>query len=153
MALTEPDLAYAAALVDSFAALRTRRAGDTELPEVTIQGKIAALPWLAERTGVKIIEVTKGYNRHQCSDHCPQAHTRIESTTGRWVMTGARATIVLYNIAPFMHVQARRARDLVEAGQEIGYKTNVVNDMTRLGWMVPELREQPRARVELVRGV
>lgn len=144
------DLAYAAALIDSFAVLNVRDVHDTALPQVTIQGKIAALGWLADITGVKVIEVTKGYNRHQCSEHCPDAHMRIESTTGRWVVTGARATIVLHNVAPYMRVQGADARRLVEAGQQIGYKTQVVNDMVRLGWAVPELRTQPRARIELV---
>lgn len=148
--IRQADLSYAAALIDSFGTLKVREVHETLLPEVIIQGKIAALPWLAEITGVKVIEIRKGYNRHQCTDHCPQAHTRIESLTGRWVVTGARATVVLHNVEPYMRVQARKARDLVEAGQAIGYKTNVVNDMIKLGWQVPDLRKQPRARMEMV---
>lgn len=149
MSLSPADLSYVAALVDSFARLKVREVHETPLPEVTIQGRIAALPWLADLTGVKIIEITKGYNRHQCTDHCPQAHTRIESLTGRWVLTGARATIVLFNVLPYLRVQRREALQLVGTGQTIGYKTNVVNDMKRLGWEAPDLRKQPRARVEL----
>lgn len=147
--LPPADLAYAAALVDSFAVLTTRRVRETELPQVTIQGKIAALPWLAELTGVKIIELVKGYDRHQCSEHCPDRHMRIESTTSRWQLTGARATVVLHSIEPYLRVQARTARSLVDAGTGIGFKTDVVNDMVRLGWTIPELREQPRARTAL----
>lgn len=149
MSRSPADLAYVAALVDSFGALSVREVNGALLPQVTIQGSHEVLPWLAEITGVKIIEIRKGYNRHQCTEHCPEAHTRIESLTGRWVLTGARATIVLYNVNGFMRVQARKARDLVEAGQGIGYKTNVVNDMKRLGWQLPDLRVQPRARLEL----
>jgi hypothetical protein len=149
VSLSPAELAYAAALIDSFGTLTVREVNGALLPQVIIQGKIAALPWLAEITGVKIIEIRKGYTRHQCTEHCPEAHTRIESITGRWALTGARATVVLFNVEPYLRVQGRIARDLVEAGQGIGYKTQVVNDMKRLGWQLPDLRVQPRARLEL----
>jgi len=150
--LDSADRAYIAALVDSFAVLRVRDYRGTELPEVTIQGRrISALDWLAEVTGVKVVQVGKAYNRHQCSEHCPERHTHIESFTRRWQVTGARATVVLHGIEEHMRVQGRTARDLVEKGREIGYSTSVVNQMSALGWPIPELREQPRARVALVR--
>lgn len=146
--LDAADLAYAAALIDSFAVLRVREYRGTGLPEVTIQGsRIAALDWLAGITGVKVVQIPKGYNRHQCSEHCPEKHTRIESETRRWQVTGARATVVLHNVQRFMRVQGREARDLVEAGQAIGYKGNVIGEMSRLGWEIPMLKEQPRARL------
>lgn len=151
MTLSTSDLAYAAALIDNFGKLKTRRVGERELPEVIIQGKIRTLPWLAYITGVKLIEVSKGYHRHQCSQHCPTAHTEIVSVSNRWVLTGARATIVLHNVEPFMRAHGREARALVEVGQAVGYRGGVVNSMTTLGWKIPDLREQPRARVQLIR--
>lgn len=151
MPLSTSDLAYAAALIDSFGNLKTRRVGENELPEVIIQGKIRTLPWLAYVTGVKLIEVTKGYSRHQCSQHCPTAHTEIVSISKRWVVTGARATIVLHNVEPFMRAHGREARALVEVGRQVGYRGNVINSMIELGWKIPDLREQPRARVPLTR--
>jgi hypothetical protein len=144
------ELAYVAALIDTFGVLRVREFRSTDLPEVTIQGKrIAALDWLAEITGVSVVRVGKDYLRHQCSEHCPAKHTHIESFTRRWQLTGARATIVLHNVEPYMRLQGREARELVEAGRAIGYKGDVVNAMSRLGWDVPALREQPRARIAL----
>jgi hypothetical protein len=86
-----------------------------------------------------------------CSDHCPDQHSDVSSVVGRWTVQGVRATIVLHTVAPYMRVQGRRARELVEVGRGVGYKTNVVNDMRARGWALPPLREQPRARVELVR--
>jgi len=149
--LEPAELAYAAALVDSFAVLRVRDYRGTGLPEVTIQGKLAALDWLALITGVTVRTIPKSYSRHQCTEHCPDKHMRIESSSLRWQVTGARATIVLHGCAPFMRVQTRDAWKLIESGLAIGYKTDVVNDMTRRGWEIPDLREQPRARVALVR--
>lgn len=148
MSLEVADLAYAAALVDSFAVLRVREYRGTGLPEVTIQGaRIAALDWLAESTGVKVVVIGKGYNRHQCSEHCPERHTRIDSATRRWQVTGARATVVLAAIEPYLRTKGREARELIDAGRAIGYKGNVVVDMAALGWPIPELKDQPRARV------
>lgn len=152
MTLSTADLAYAAALVDAFAVLRIRDVKGTELPEVTIQNsRITALDWLAETTGVKVVRIGKDYRQHRCADHCPDKHTHVEAVTRRWQVTGARAVIVLHAVEPFMRVQGRQARELVGTGRQNGYSTGVVNDMTRLGWAIPELREQPRARVQLVR--
>lgn len=149
--MNDADLAYAAALIDAFAVLRIRTIGGTDLPEVTIQNnRITALDWVAEVTGVRVTEIGKDFSQHRCGEHCPDKHTRVESKTRRWQVTGARATVVLHNVEPFMRVQGREARDLVETGRSIGWKGNVVNEMTRLGWAIPDLKEQPRAQVALV---
>lgn len=150
--MTDVDLSYVAALIDNFARLATRLIpSGTELPEVTIQNsRLVALDWLATVTGVGVTPVSKDYSRHQCSEHCPDRHSHIESLTRRWQLSGAKATIVLYNVEPFLRVQGVDARRLVDVGQGSGYKTNVVNEMSRLGWKIPELREQLRARVELI---
>lgn len=149
MSLSPADLSYVAAVVDNYAKLTTRVVHSDQLPVVTIQGKLNVLHWLAEITGVSLMTLDKDYVRHQCTEHCPDKHMPIVSWTYRWQLTGARATVVLYNIEPFMRVQAREARDLVELGRTVGFKTNVVNDMTRLGWHAPDLRKQPRARLEI----
>lgn len=150
MSLPERDLAYVAALVDSLAVLRVREYRGTPLPEVTIQGaRLAALDWLAGLTGVRVVVIGKDYTQHRCAAHCPDRHTHVQGRTRRWQLTGARATVVLAAVEPFMRVQGREARQLVEAGRAIGWKGNVVADMAALGWVVPELREQPRARLAL----
>jgi hypothetical protein len=146
--LTRADLGYVAALLDQHARLTLRAYRGTQLPELIVQGRIAALPWLAEVTGSKVIDIPKGYNRHQCSEHCKDAHTRIESVTQRWSVTGARATILLYNVEPYMRVQGADARRLMAAGAQIGYKRTVVEEMRGLDWEIPELREEAWAPVE-----
>lgn len=146
--LVDGDLAYVAALVDAHARLTLRSYRGTELPEVIIQGRIAALPWLAEVTGSKVIEVAKDYNAHRCAEHCTERHMHVASVTQRWSVTGARATIVLHSVERFMRVQGREARRLVEAGQRIGYKRTVVDELRGLGWTVPELRAAAWAPVE-----
>lgn len=139
--MTPADLAYVAALIDQFGRLSIRALpSGSEIPEVTIQNRrIAALDWLAEITGVSVVRVGKDYSRHQCSEHCPQKHTRVESETRRWQVSGAKATILLHNIEPYMRVQGVLARNLVWVGQRSGFKTNAVIEMAGLGWSIPEL--------------
>src|SRR5438105_3245627 len=108
--VTDADKAYIAALVDTLGKLTSRVVHADELPVVTIQGKHAVLPWLAEVTGVKAMRLAKSYDRHQCSQHCPSKHTGIESWSYRWQLTGARAAVLLANIEPYLRLQAADAR-------------------------------------------
>lgn len=144
------DLAYAAALVDALGALTLRDVGPTQLPNVAIQGKyVETLSWLGEQTGTRLTTISRDFMRSACSDHCPEPHVHIKSTSVRWVVTGVKATIVLHNLAPFMRVQRDAALTMVEAGRGIGYKGQVVEAMRDRGWDIPELKKQPRARIPL----
>jgi hypothetical protein len=148
--LAVADLAYAAALVDTLAALRTRKVGPSELPVVQVSGRVDVTAWLAEVTGTKVIPTHRKYNRMDCVEHCPERHTHIVSESGRWEVNGARATIMLIAIEPYLRVKGAEARRLIDFGLASGYKTNVINDMATRGWPIPELREQPRARLARV---
>lgn len=149
--LSKADLAYCAALIDNLAALRTRRAGPSDLPVIQVSGKWGVLSWLGEITGTKVIETRRKYTRHNCTEHCPDRHAEIVSRSGRWSITGMRAVIVLLNCEPYLRVQAARARELIDAGLAASYQGSVVNDMAKRGWAIPPLPEHPRARVPLER--
>lgn len=150
--LSTADIAYAAAIIDNLAALRTRELATSVLPVVQVSGKYGSLAWLGELTGTKVVETRRTYLRHQCNEHCPAPHAHIESRSARWSVTGMRATIVLYTVEPFLRVQAAAARDLVAAGLAVQYQGQVVNEMHSLGWALPELPHHPRARVPLALG-
>lgn len=151
MALTTADVAYAAAIIDNLAALRTREiGGGSTLPVVQVSGKFGSLLWLGEITGTRVIETSRKYTRHLCTEHCPAAHSEIESRSGRWTVTGMRATIMLYNVQRYLRVQAAAARQLIDAGLGVQYQGQVVNDMRKRGWDIPDLAPHPRARVSLV---
>lgn len=146
--LSVGELAYAAALVDTLAVLKTREVNGTRLPEVTINARYGdALRWLGETTGSRVSTIARDYYRGACASHCPEAHVHIVSTSGRWSVTGVKATIVLHNLLPHMRVQRDEAADLVRAGQAIGYKGHVVEAMRSRGWVIPDLKPQPRSRV------
>lgn len=147
--LTLADIAYCAALIDNLAALRSRDVEGSELPVVQISGKHPVLPWLGEVTGTRVIPTRRAYSRHQCTEHCPDRHAHLTSTSARWSVTGMRATIVLAACEPHMRVQAAAARRLVDLGLRVQYQGQVVNDMAARGWPVPDLAEHTRARVPL----
>jgi hypothetical protein len=138
------DFAYMAALIDSLGTLSTRVVHRDELPVVTIQGKHAAMPWLADVTGVKLIKLDKSYTRHQCTEHCPDKHMPIEAWSRRWQVVGARAIVVLYNAEPYMRVQAAEARRLLRIGDQVAVKGTTIFDMAQRGWPLPA-REALRA--------
>lgn len=147
MTIDIPQLAYAAAIIDTLAVMKTREVGPTKLPEVTINARhAAALTWLGEQTGTKISKITRDYHRGGCGEHCPEPHIHIVSVSGRWSITGVKATIVLHNVLPYLRIQRVEAIDLVTAGQTIGYKGQVVEDMRDRGWDIPLLKPQPRMR-------
>lgn len=141
------DFAYAAGLIDALGVLTLRAQPGTlsDLPVVTISGNPVAVGWLAERTGTKVVQTKRDYTRHRCTEHCPEAHDQIVSTSSRWSVTGTRATIVLHTVMPYLRAQHEMATELVARGLTIGWKGSVVADMTALGWSVPELKTQPRS--------
>lgn len=147
-ALDPADLAYAAALVDTLAVMSTREVGGTQLPNVAINAKHRdVLDWLGRMTGTKVSTIKRDYHRGGCGEHCPEPHIHIQSASGRWVVTGVKATIVLHNLLPYLRVQRVQAIDLVTAGRTIGYKGHVVEEMRGAGWAIPPLKEQPRSRI------
>lgn len=145
MPLDVPELAYAAALIDTLAVMKLREVGPTQLPELAINARYTgALTWLGQQTGTRISTIERDYHRGACAAHCPEPHVHIVSKSGRWVVTGVKATIVLHNVLPYLRVQRVTAIDLVTAGQTIGYKGNVVEVMRNRGWEIPALKPQPR---------
>lgn len=151
MSIDRADLAYAAALIDTLAVLKTREVNGTDLPVLAVNSSrhTGAIKFLCKLTGVKMVLTSRSYSRHQCTEHCPSSHLDIESRGERWMVVGAKATIVAHNVLPYLRVQREAARELVAAGRTVGYKGQVVAQMKQLGWEIPELKPQPRARVRV----
>ena len=73
-----------------------------------------------------------------CSEHCGEKHQHVQSMSGRWSVTGAKATVVLWNIRPYQHLQVKAADTALVVGLGTGYKPATVARMAELGWDVPE---------------
>lgn len=136
----QTDLAYVAGVVDVHARMTIRElptGGDYPVVQIN-WNHFPVLEHLGKLTGTKAIEVKRAYYKAGCSLHCAEKHQHIYSTSGRWVITGARATIFLWNIRPYLVFQQDLARQLIVAGTWANIKPATVQKMANLGWEIPE---------------
>lgn len=149
------DLAYAAALIDALGIIRTRKlSSGTDLPFVQISGTkfVDSLDWLSEITGVVRTATSRDFVKHGCMEHCSEQHVHVKSKSNSWTVTGAKATIFLANLIPYLKVKQEEAKTVASIGMKNSYKTQVVNEMRKLGWTIPDMKPQPRARIQLVKS-
>jgi hypothetical protein len=139
-ALTEAQLAYVAAILDTQANLTQRTVRDAVLPQVDVNGgRIEVLHHLGALTEVRIVETKRSYSRAPCTEHCAgERHLHIESVSGRWSVSGAKATIVLAAVQPYLVFRPAEIETLVEVGLGAGFKGATVDKMAALGWPIPE---------------
>jgi hypothetical protein len=57
-----------------------------------------------------------------CTEHCREKHQHVMSVSGRWSVTGANATVVLWNIRPFIQLQTEQVRTDLVVGLSAGFK-------------------------------
>lgn len=134
------DLAYLAGVLDSRAVVRVRFIEDSEavLPYVAMSsGDARLMRWLGELTGVRSIVTTRKYDKHRCLEHCTKAHDHITSVSGRWSLTGVRATVVLCATREWVRFQEQGWDEGIRAGLEARYKPGTLQKMAALGWPVP----------------
>lgn len=144
--LTEAQLAYVAGLVDSRAALSSRTVAAAVLPQVALNGgPMAVLEYLGGLTDTKVVATRRDYSRSPCAEHCTTRHMHIESLSGRWAVSGAKATIILAAIAPYLVMRPAAVEDLVDVGLRASFKGATVAKMKLLGWPIPEPMMHVRA--------
>lgn len=134
------ELAYLTGVLDTRAVVRTRLAPDsgTVLPTIALScGDAELLRWLAQITGVRAISTSRSYDKHRCLEHCDRAHEHIRSVSGRWSLTGTRATVVLLCTRPWVRFSAERWDRAITAGLEAPRKDAVLHKMDTLGWPLP----------------
>lgn len=137
--LTVADLAYLAGVLDTRGLITTRRAGETLLPLVALStGDTRLLGWLAEITGMRAIETRRDYTRVGCSQHCAQKHQHIVSVSGRWSVSGAKATVVLAAVRPYLRLRTDDADAALLVGLRAPHKPATPRKMAALGWPLPE---------------
>jgi len=138
--LTEAEVAFVAGLLDATARIKTTKVtSGALLPLVAVSGpNIAMLDVLSRRTGTKYFETRRDYDRHRCGLHCKEAHDHITSVSGRWAVNGARATILLAAVQPYVQVQRDAVAETLAVGMAAPVKAHVVQSMADLGWPIPE---------------
>lgn len=140
-------VAYVAGIIDTQGLIRTRMAGDTELPYVGLSGSnTGMLRFLAGLTGTKVTETRRSFMRAGCSIHCKEKHQHVLSISGRWSVSGVKATVLLYNIRPYLRLQVDEAVAAIRVGVSTKFKPATVQKMVDLGWEVPTFGVTPDLR-------
>lgn len=136
--MDQAELAYLAGVVDALAIIRERPYGRTVLPMVAVHGQVSApMRLLASRTGTRITVTRRDFTRAGCAEHCPERHQHVVSESGRWSVSGTRATILLSAIRPYLQVQTYAADEAIELGLSVHRKPAVAEKMAGLGWPLP----------------
>ena len=133
--LSEVRLAWAAGVIDVLGLIKLRTVGDTLLPAVYVSSaRLDLCEALASMTGIKVTPVHRDYKRLGCGKHCTSPHHHVHSTTGRWSLTGARATVFLAAILPFLETKKGEAEQAIAVGRQAPCKPATVQKMYDLGW-------------------
>lgn len=138
--LTDTDLAYIAGLIDVMGNVRVMETAEgTQLPLVSISCPDAALlAYLGEVSDMQPFVTVRTYDRHRCTEHCDEPHQHVESRSRRWTVTGAKATMILAAVEPYLRFQKDKVAEVVALGMDAPRKKATSVKMTRLGWPMPE---------------
>lgn len=133
------DLAYLAGVIDTHATVRTRTlSNDTVLPMVAINcPNLPLLTYLSELTATKVISTRREYSKAGCVEHCPEKHQHIVSASGRWSLTGVKATVLLCAVHPYLRLQRYDTDQAIEVGLRAPHKPATLTKMLALGWPDP----------------
>lgn len=137
--LADAEIAYVAGVLDTLGYFRVRETPDgTRLPHIAVSTpNVPLLAYLGELTGVTVFATTRTYDRHRCMQHCEEAHQHVVSRSSRWSVTGARATIVLAAIRPYVRLHADDVDELLAVGMDAPRKPVTPKKMSTLGWPNP----------------
>lgn len=135
------ELAYIAGVVDIFGRIYSRPTETKRLPAVEVNtGNFDLLDLLGTWTRTKPFETRRDYRRGGCEEHCPEQHIHVVSRSGRWTVTGAKATILLAGIRPHLRLQGEMADRMIALGMDADWKPQTVAAMADLGWKIPRRR-------------
>lgn len=98
---------------------------------------------LCRLSGVKAsLSAGESYVRKQCSDHCPEEHTHIQTAPrSRFQVKDLRAAIIMYNLVP--HIRSNKKSVVAaEAWQSfrpkyLGHMKKTATAMLDAGWRIP----------------
>jgi hypothetical protein len=146
--LPETDIAYIAAVLDTTGRLTTRKSAGHELPLVELNCKnYPLLDYLADVTSTATFATQRDYQRFGCQEHCAEKHVHTISHSARWSIVGAKATIVLYNIEPYVFLRRPEVEELLAIGLGCEARSNTIRDMRSKGWEIPQFASVTKAAV------
>lgn len=138
--LTTETLAYVSALIDiqgKITLMETQQ--NTSLPLLTVScPNLPLLEFLGSLTQMKPVVTRRSYDKHRCSLHCEEAHEHVTSVSGRWSVSGAKATVVLAAILPYAKFQKIEIEEVLKVGLAAPRKKATPLKMQELGWPIPK---------------
>jgi hypothetical protein len=142
--LSALDIAYISGVIDVQARIRvTRVSSGTRLPLISLSTpSIEVVGYLGRVTAVRTFSIDRDYHAHRCAEHCPDRHQHRLSTSGRWSLNGAKATVVLSAILPHLKFQIPDAEVALKVGLEAPHKPATPQKLYALGWPVPKEWQQ-----------
>ncbi len=137
--IPETDLAYLAGVVDVLGRIWTRPSSNgRRLPLLELNANRPELmEWLSDLTRTDVVVTSRDYMRLGCAEHCSESHVHTVSTSTRWSVTGAKATIVLFNIEPYVFLKRPEVEYALGLGMMSEMRAQTVRDMKTRGWVVP----------------
>lgn len=134
------NLAYFAGVIDARGHIEIGMRHDRPQPRIAVTTRrVDLLQHLADLTGTTISEDTRGYERRPCGAHCKGRHQHVNRQSAKWRVDSARATIVLWNIHPFIVSQIEQVTEALRVGLEAwpAARGNTAERMASLGWPLP----------------
>lgn len=137
--IPESDLAYLAGVIDVMGRIWTRPSSNgRRLPLLEISANRPELmDWLSETTSTEVFTTSRDYMRMGCAEHCAESHVHSVSTSTRWSVTGAKATIVLFNIEPYAFLKRPEVEFALGLGMMAEMRAQTVRSMRAKGWTIP----------------
>jgi hypothetical protein len=144
--ITEEDKAWLAGVID--AQTRKKQKGN-RLPYLNVMmppNSAAAAQRVADLTGAPIYRNewgSAGYDRKQCSEHCPEEHIHVTynpNHVDNIRIAGHRLRIILRVLEPYLMGDYS---DVAQAKSRYRPRWNVLSDLQRLGWLDSSIEITP----------
>ena len=87
---------------------------------------------------MRVVVTRRSYAKAGCAEHCKEKHLHVTSESGRWSVSGAKATVILAAVLPYLRLQHEEARGALLVGLGAPFKPATLRQMEQLGWPIPE---------------
>lgn len=132
---------YLAGVIDARGHIEINKRHERLQPRLSVTTRrISLLEHLAVCTGTRISHDNRGYHRRSCGEHCPDQHIEVARQSAKWRVDSLRATIVLYNIQPYIVSQTAEVAEALRVGLEAypAARGDTAKQMVKLGWELPD---------------
>lgn len=141
---------YVAGVLDSRGHIEVSMRHERPQPRLSVTTRrVHLLEHLATLTGTTVSVDARGYERKPCGEHCSERHSHVVRQSAKWRVDSCRATIVLFNVSPFIVSQRAEVLEALRVGLDAypAARGNTATQMARLGWALPPVPARALAAV------